>query len=387
MLLNPLGLLALAALVLPLLIHLFSRSKGRRVLVGNIALYRQARRQRVLEPRLVQWLLLLLRLALLALAALLLAGLARPGLESLPGTTAYLTPTWQAAAGPEQRARLEDFDRVLLLAPGTPDLAPGLEADASATGAGTRTGDPAGSVSTPGSETLPEMAADPWAQLAERLATVRHDDVHVFALGQAGEFPADAPALGPEITWHVGEPGTGYTTGSTDTPGWNGDAGVAAIPLSVTLVAGPDHARDADLLATALETASAHRNIALALERSTAWAFEPARPRDAVVWLAEAPPPGTLQARRLVQGIPGDSTQADFPDTLLRELLGEDAWSAGALRAPADPSAAARRDAPTGGGPNRPLAPWLALAMALLFGLERWLAERPSRGQEREAAA
>ena len=81
MFLAPAGLLGLLALAVPLLIHLFSHSKGRKVLIGHIELVRQARRRRVTEIRLTQWLLLALRLVMFTLAAFILAQLVRQGLE------------------------------------------------------------------------------------------------------------------------------------------------------------------------------------------------------------------------------------------------------------------------------------------------------------------
>lgn len=424
-LLAPAGLLALAALALPVLIHLFSRSKGRRVLVGNIDLYRQAKRQRVTELRPVQWWLLLLRLALLALAALLLAGLARSGLDSLDGDTAYLTPEWQARASANDRQALADFDHVHLLAPGYPD--PAL------------TGEP------------PPAGADPWSLLAERLATVRHGgEVHLFAGAEAAQFPARAPALDEPLNWH-------FLAAPAVAP--------QPVSLRVRIAHATDRGSDAEMLAAALEAAARHRNIALDLARTPLVndganngadeGAELARQdpgidlaNDVLVWLGSGPAPTGLAASLVLEDRPAggfrqparattwpharwlaapaeaaDSRNAEgfstiwrtgdgspllqerndggqrhlvlrerlspgpdalagqpaFPDTLLRLLLGEATWAVATSTAPADPTAAVARPAPAGTQPHRPLAPWLALAMAVLFGLERWLAERPRR--------
>lgn len=431
--LAPAGLLALAALALPLLIHLFSRSRGKRVLVGNIALYRQARRQRVTELRLVQWLLLMLRLGLLALAALLLADLARVGLDRLPGETAYVTPEWWAAADREDRDALGDHDHALLLAPGFAPVS-------AAADAGTHTQsdpdfdsdpepDPAGPAAPP--------APDTWSLLAERLDTVRHDGpVHLYALSGPEQFPARAPALGHPITWHLVPP--------SDT-----SAPLAPPALTVRLVAAPGRRQDAMRLQAALETAAAHRTLNLSLQRHDAGEAPGDTPADVLLWLGDgdgaigdavrgtkdfhtlledrpaqrgepvpvelptwprlrylARPgpsePGTVlwrdqagrplllerrspDQRRLVflehlGATPGGlTTRAGFPDALLRLLLDEAQWMRGLALAPADPRPATTRAAPAVPAPGRPLAPWLALAMALLFGLERWLSERPAR--------
>jgi hypothetical protein len=422
-LLAPAGLFALAALAVPLLIHLFSRSRGKRVLVGNIALYRQAQRQRVTEVRLVQWLLLLLRLLLLALAALLLAQLAQRGLETLQGDTAYVTPEWLGHT-PDVAAALAAFDNRYVLGPGTGSMA-GVDAS--------------------GTE-------DPWSLLAERLATVQHTgEVHVFALGAAGQFPDAPPAFGSTLTWHI-DRAAGYPATGTATP-----AGGRFAQLAIQLLHAPGREADAARIQLALEALATHRNLALSLDRGPT--SRPPRPPSAtteaeqriMIWLGDAPAPQDLvrawgdgvwledrpanpatvrsearlphfpqlhamtrragpadgiaeteavpwwnadgqpllletrlgQTRRLVyQGRLDDDglvANAAFPEALFRLLLGEAAWGAGFDRAPADPTAVLTRENTASTGPARPLAPWLALAIALLFVLERWLSERPRR--------
>ncbi|MGA9572831.1 MAG: BatA domain-containing protein, partial [Lysobacterales bacterium] len=119
---------ALLALAIPLLIHLFSRSRGRLVRIGHIDLIRQARSVKVTEIRLTQRLLLLLRLGIFSLAALILAGLATAGLESSNAPTLYLTPGWIHSASPEDvnaviiAAEANPESRVYLLQPGFPKL-------------------------------------------------------------------------------------------------------------------------------------------------------------------------------------------------------------------------------------------------------------------------
>lgn len=408
-LMAPAGLFALAALAIPLLIHLFSRSRGKRVLVGNIALYRQAQRQRVTQVRVVQWLLLFLRLVLLALAALLLAGLMRKGLETLPGNTAYVTAQWLEATT-DPAAELAAFDAAFVLAPDARGL-PGVDANG---------------------------VSDPWSLLAERLASVRHTgDVHVFARGVAGQFPREAPAPGATLTWHL-DP-------SPVDP-------VPPARVQVQVVHAPGRERDAAEVVAALEALSDQRRVPLTIGRSTTDQPVPrpdsGRERRALIWLGDEPAPETLleewgpgvwledrrpvadappaearlprfpqlefptrvggsggtvreeetvlwstargrpllretrlgAVRRLVfedrLGADGLTAQAAFPEILLRLLLGERAWNAGLAHAPVDPTAAMGRTRPAQDGPGRPLAPWLALAIALLFVLERWLSER-----------
>ena len=103
------ALLALLALIIPILIHLFNRSRGRVVWVGNIGLIKQAKKIRVTEIKLTQLLLLLLRLLILLLTILFLAQLIRPGEESVTeDTQVYLTQNWLLHASNEELATFVD---------------------------------------------------------------------------------------------------------------------------------------------------------------------------------------------------------------------------------------------------------------------------------------
>jgi hypothetical protein len=77
--LNSLFLLGLAAAVLPVLIHLLSRQKAKRLLFGSVQFIRRLEERRRRRFRVTQWLLLALRVLLLALVAL---AFARPTLRS-----------------------------------------------------------------------------------------------------------------------------------------------------------------------------------------------------------------------------------------------------------------------------------------------------------------
>ncbi|MFN2168691.1 MAG: BatA domain-containing protein, partial [Anaerolineae bacterium] len=149
MILSVPGLLAgFAALAIPLIVHLISRSRGRRVLIGNIALVRSARRRLVHQLRITQWLLLIVRLTLLGVAALIVGRLAAPGLQELNGDAAYVTPAWLAVASPAALAGLEGkYTTVRLLAPGFPD---------------------------PEAPYAQDEHYDLWPLLAERLSVVHH---------------------------------------------------------------------------------------------------------------------------------------------------------------------------------------------------------------------
>ncbi|MGN8055747.1 BatA domain-containing protein [Pedobacter sp. 22163] len=78
--LYPIGLLALAGLIIPLIIHLWNVKQGKTLKIGSIALLGESSRASSKSFKINDWLLLLLRCLLLALLAFLLA---RPYLEKI----------------------------------------------------------------------------------------------------------------------------------------------------------------------------------------------------------------------------------------------------------------------------------------------------------------
>jgi len=194
--LTPAAWWALSALAVPLLIHLFSRSRGRLVHTGHIDLIRQVRRVKVTELRLTQWLLLLLRLGILTLAALILVGLATKGQEISTDPAVYLTPGWVRSASPEEReavfkdAEAHPETRLYLLQPGFP------EAERSKL-------DTLAQTPTPSTDD----GGNTWILLAERLSLARQDGpVTVYATDRLSQFGRDKPALPGEINWRISHP-------------------------------------------------------------------------------------------------------------------------------------------------------------------------------------
>lgn len=72
-LLNPIALLSMAAVIIPVLVHLWNVRKGKTLRIGSIALLAASARTRSNRLRIHQWPLFLLRCLLLVLLALLLA--------------------------------------------------------------------------------------------------------------------------------------------------------------------------------------------------------------------------------------------------------------------------------------------------------------------------
>ena len=400
--LNPAGLWALWALAIPVLIHLFSRSRGRRVLVGHIELVRLARQKQVTELRLRQWLLLLLRCLIVVLAVLMLAGLARPGLDQLAGDTHYVTTDWWNAANESERTALPPGSRLL-------------------------------AADFPLAESLagPVPDTEPAGPLAQRLSDLRHHGtVTVYSTGMAANLPDPWPALPNPIEWR-------FLPNTDNVPG----------PMSDTLRAVITHAptrfSDAQRVEAALEVLQAHRLPGLQWVRVVTGEPTQPAPADWVIdlqgdpapWLApgtslltEAPGPGlevdlglrtdtwphpririqrinpldeshpapwrlpsgqpllTRHDRAGVDQLTYASRLADdwsdlartgaFPQALMALMLDEEPVIRLHGHNPVSSAPAGEHLLAAPAGPARNLAPWLALWLALAWLLERWVAER-----------
>jgi hypothetical protein len=233
--LTPAAWWALLALAIPLLIHLFSRSRGRLVYTGHIDLVRQARRVKVTELRLTQRLLLMVRLGIFTLAALILAGLATTGRENGPEPVVYLTPGWvQSASAPEKEAVIRDAEsrpetRLVLLQPGFPEV------DRAALETPAQPASP-----------IPNDQGETWTLLAERLSAAGHaGPVTVYATDRLMQFGRDKPALPAGISWRTTHP----------------PAAAAPDPAKIRalITYDPERAGDARLLEAALAALKAQR--------------------------------------------------------------------------------------------------------------------------------
>jgi hypothetical protein len=119
-LLLPAGLLALAALLLPLVLHLVRASEGERIDFAALR-WLQARVRPRRRLRLREWLLLLLRLLLVAAVALLFARPVLPG-DAAPGAVVFVAPGVSVAAARAAAGRQPADARWQWLAPGFPTL-------------------------------------------------------------------------------------------------------------------------------------------------------------------------------------------------------------------------------------------------------------------------
>ena len=233
-LMTPMSLWALLALGIPVLIHLFSRSRGKLVRIGHIDLIRKARKLQVTELKLTQWILLMLRLAIFLLAALILAGLARPGLDSTDVHTIYVTPTWLRTASSTQLNDLLSSEdqrpgtRYLVLEPGYTTLTPAV------------------------ADKVRQEPADisamnkTWPLLAERLSLEHHGGpVEVYASDLMLEYGTGRPALPKQVEWHLLSPEAGP-------PGGN-------LSASVVIAVDDEHRQDAGVILAALDSLKSQR--------------------------------------------------------------------------------------------------------------------------------
>ncbi len=349
LLLAPAGLLGLLAIVVPVAIHLISRGRGRRVLIGNIELVRAARQTRATTLKLTEWLLLLLRVLIILVATLLLARLALQGLGTVDAGVSYVTPGWLRVATETERNLVLSLDppaRVLV------------------------TGFPEAGTYEPAAE---DPDYDAWPLLAERLSTLRHTGaVTVYAEGSIAAFGDERPALPGEIIWNL--------NGAVEAP--------AAFESSGVVVYDPDKTDEVRQVERALEALRRHRvprlewtscvvDDSMCLDASPDW----------VVWLSSARPSGLEDARlHRPPGPESTLTLSDprYPEVLLDAILDDNqrraAWgqipasnnvlSTGAVTATSVPL------------PYRSLYPWLGLLLVLLWAVERLLSEqrRPEDG-------
>lgn len=226
---------ALLTLAIPVLIHLFSRSRGRLVRIGHIDLIRQARKLQVTEVKLTQWLLLMLRLGIFTLAAMILAGLATTGLNSSKAPTIYVTPAWlQTSTEEDINTLLGDAEqtpgsRIFLIQPGFP------QADRERLNSGRQQ-----PLASAGDFT------DVWALLSERLSIEQHrGTVMVYATDYMLQFGTRKPSLPRDVDWRLSHP--------RQTPRANNKT------TRVLIAHDADRAADAALISGVLEILKEHR--------------------------------------------------------------------------------------------------------------------------------
>ncbi|MCC4621743.1 BatA domain-containing protein [Xanthomonas cassavae CFBP 4642] len=389
LLLLPAGLFALAALLLPVLIHLARRSEHRPTDFAALRWLRAMPRPRH-RVRLDEWPLLLLRLLLLAALAVLLA---EPALRDQQGSRPRIAVSPGVDLAAARALPHADDAQWLWLAPG---FAP-IDADtdtADPSPASLATAQPVGSLLRELDASLPADAA-----------------LSVIVPAQWGALDAQRVQLTRAVQWQV-LPGRSPLAAPTPP---------AALRLQVVA---DDTAAPALRYLRAVQAAWALPGrlpvVTPAAARPSRWA-----PGTVVVWLAASAPPApviawvaaggqlVLQAQAPVPAALAAPLQAltetDGPALLDAAALGRGRvlrWTAplqppqlpalldadfparlrAALQAPPTVQAApAQTQHPQRGAtlrlnmPPQSLAPWLIGLVLLLFALERWLATAPRR--------
>ncbi|MBO9566066.1 MAG: BatA domain-containing protein [Niastella sp.] len=195
-LLNPIALLAIAAVAVPVLVHLWNVRKGKTLRVGSIALLTVSSRQRSNRLRINNWPLFLLRCLLLVLLALLLA---RPVWNAAQDTTKH--PGWILISGQELPVAYAHYKPQIdsLLAAGLElhNLSAGFERILLQDTASLK-------------DTTLVIAASPWPLLKVLDASLpKGFPLHVFVNDRLSSYRGERPVTHLAIQWHS------FTTGDT----------------------------------------------------------------------------------------------------------------------------------------------------------------------------
>jgi hypothetical protein len=381
-LLAPLGLAALAALLPPLLIHLARRDIQRPIDFAALR-WLAPRPKPHRRPRLDELVLLGARLVLLTLLALFLA---RPVIwgESRARTWLVVAPGVDAGAA---RAQAPKAARKLWLTPGFPDLAGPTPVKAAPISSLLRELDAA---LPRGARLTVAVPAVLDGVDAERPRLSRAVDWRVLPGAAPAPAPHFAPAVAPPIVIRSApgfEAGARYLRAAATA--WSPSPSATAPAIGPLIEALPDDAPAIAWLApgplpSAIRDRLARGAVLLLAAEASINGLGPATPlwRDAQGrLLVEGGSLGRGRWRRFARPLASETTpellQPEFP-TQLAGLLADP---------PPEPARVEARDyhplvgARAGSPPAQDLRPLLALIVAALFAVERWIATRRQRAQ------
>mgnify|MGYP006172532129 CR=1 FL=1 len=379
-LLLPAGLFALAALLLPLLLHLARRHEQTPTDFAALRWLRQKPKPRH-RIRFDEWPLLLLRLLLLALLALWLA---KPVLSGVDDTRPWIVAVPGVDVATVRKQAAETNARLHWLAPAFPSLDETAPTEAHAIGSLLRQLDAELPSGTPLTVIVPAtlQGADAERPVLSRAVTWTVVD---GAMASAASSASPPPAL---VVRHAVGNDTGLrylraaalawqpttSTSSTLRVGAQDEVLPATPTPLVWLVPGPVPAPVVQWIESGgtalLANDSALDGFALT---STPWRDDDGTP------LVESGPRGKGRVLRFTRPLRPDAmpalVEADFPQHLRALFDTPVASPARVLASDYEPVAggAAYPDAP------RDLQPWLTLLIALLVLVERWMATRRSR--------
>lgn len=185
---SPWLLIMLLVLLVPIAIHLLSRSKGRLVPFANIALIKAVKQKQNVQIQLVERILLALRLLLLLLATLLLAGFYISGQLTSQPSMILIGEDWLNFSNPDERQRLaqelgENTAIVLDVSQSRLTAKDVLAWKASH---------------------VPTTPRNLWAQIyAVSKVLSSQTELHVFSTNRMSQFSGNKVPIANELTWHI----------------------------------------------------------------------------------------------------------------------------------------------------------------------------------------
>jgi hypothetical protein len=359
-LLFPLGLAALASLLLPLVLHLARRTEQTPTDFAALRWLRQKPRPRH-RPRFDEWLLLAVRLLLLAGIALVLAQPVLTGREEATPVIAVAPGASVPDAGTARR---------IWLAPGFPAIDTRAPTGRQPIASLIRQLDADLPANAPLTIVVPRLldGADAERPRLSRAVTWR-------IAGEGRAPPRAAPAVQIALRYDPAIPGSRYIAaavralGSTDIGGVTDAVGGRSL---IWLGSGALPRMVGDQALAGHTILVGRDAIVPAAATTVVW-------RDAAgAPLVEAQPLGRGRLLRFTRALTPATMPALLEPDFPRRLAALFAPTPDPARVPAA-AYAPQTGAPAPLPPVRPLWPWLAVAVAALFGVERWLATRPAR--------
>jgi hypothetical protein len=185
------ALTTLLALLVPLIIHLLSKSRGRLVPFAHIALIKKIKQQPMRQIRMVQRLLLFLRMLMLLLAALLLAHLFYLGPPEHNQRQVLLTPDWLAYASSDEKQQVAKTLPVAgasLLTVPVQKLSPAQILTWQA----------------PAGDSDKGQIDNVWAQASAQLSGIpTATEVDIYSTNRASQFTGEKVAIQHKVKWHI----------------------------------------------------------------------------------------------------------------------------------------------------------------------------------------
>lgn len=190
---QPVMLWGLLALLIPIIIHLFSRSKHKQVLFSTLSLFPNQPPINRKQIKVTQWRLLLLRLLLVTATVLLLAGIHFGNKNRDVSAFHLVTDDWLASANQQQRNAL--IEKLNASNDGSQTSVYRLGASSRLTETDILEGKPS----------LAGSATNVWQAVAQWLSenTASHQKITIHTTNRLSQFVGEPVGLPAEINWSV----------------------------------------------------------------------------------------------------------------------------------------------------------------------------------------